>query len=300
MRIALFNSYPFHYDFYGFILEFLFSRGIEPEIYTKTEASLGYFTYYEKLFGKKLKLFPIESFDSTQFDYVVLITDYDPEYKKSWVTKRLIIIEHYGFRKQFLDYHKLIQLRKFNRRVPPSPDNTWTLFLFDIMPKRPKPNNPRTTILGIGNNFPTSAAELVDYFPNFEDLDFIFLNRKQPFIPFDNSVWDMYPNVKLIEDVDAEELVNLAYDADWLVFLPKKQDQLWDATSSIFSTGYGVGTPILMVPEWWKTYGYRGIGLLDHVTDIHKPSEKLMEEFNLERKSMFKRRDNVLSNSFDM
>lgn len=296
MRICLFNGFPFHYDFFGFVLEYLFARGKDDVVvFTGTKNSMGWMDVYEKAFGRPLHIRPISEFKDTEWDYVFLLTDDDKEYKQSWTHAKVIMFEHSAIRRTpHPAVYKHMQIRHFTIRAPPSPEHTWTLPIWDYKcgPKRQR--KPRTQIAIIGNNLPTRPYEFIDLLPNFYDLDIVYVNRKESWIKYDYEPWEEFSNFHIKLDVDASELIQIIHDADWLILPPFNQHHQIVTIASMVMLGYSIGTPILMTKAYAESYGYGGIGVLDYETDVVQPSSEFMAAFEKQRKELFKRRDRVL------
>jgi hypothetical protein len=290
MKIALFNSFPFHYEVFGFLLEFLQKCANPPNVYTNSARELGWFELYKTRFSLEPK--PIESFDHTVYDMVFLLTDDDFTYKLEWTHPKLIILEHCA--KRFIDrpVFARLQIRQFFTRVPPSSPDTWIMPVWDLKPI--VKNNIRTRVVCLGNNFPVYTYELMDMFPNFEDIDFTYINRKDPWIPYNNSIWDDYDNVTIIEECSTDNMLNIARSADWLLLAPRNPDHMAISLSAIVPLAYSIGTPMLMTEAWADAHKLRGIGVLKF-QDISKPTPALLSEFNAERKTLFARRNKILS-----
>jgi hypothetical protein len=88
MEIAIFNSFSFHYEMYGYLLHWATKRNnFEVTIYDrKDNKDLGYLSFYRKHFTfhhKKIDKFIDQAW---RFSIVFLTTDGDPKFNKRYIT----------------------------------------------------------------------------------------------------------------------------------------------------------------------------------------------------------------------
>ena len=92
--IAIFNGFPFHYEVFGYILEFAKRNKYFLDIYTNISNDLGWFDFYKSIFTD-FKLFHFCEFKgSSGYDFVFLTTDDDRLFRKEWVNDSVICINH--------------------------------------------------------------------------------------------------------------------------------------------------------------------------------------------------------------
>jgi hypothetical protein len=66
MKLAILNSYSFHYEMYGYLIEFCDRYKINYNIYTNEINNFGYLDLYNGFFGLKNKIFNIMSLKNTK------------------------------------------------------------------------------------------------------------------------------------------------------------------------------------------------------------------------------------------
>ena len=100
-RIAIFNSFPFHYEMFGHILDH-FSRCNDASsvvsIFTETRNALGWLEFYEKQFKHvKFQYKPVAEFCDARhaFDLIFVPTDDDFAFKREWIDERCIASDHH-------------------------------------------------------------------------------------------------------------------------------------------------------------------------------------------------------------
>lgn len=294
MSICAFNSFPFHYECIGFVLDYFQKIGKPLHVFTNTEDSFGWLEVYKAKFPSTFIFRPVEEYNDADWDYVIVLTDNDTGYDKTWTHAKMIMIEHSAPRRIIHPAaHTYLQLRQFNVRNPPSPSSTW-LFPVWNCDLGPKPINARTKLVCIGDNMPTRPYELIDILPNFYDLDIVYINRIKSIYHENNAVWAEYSNVTIYEDLDARDLLAQAHSADYILMYPLKPQYREYNMSAMVPLAYSVGTPLLMVESWAKSFGLGGITIMDCETEIKPPTPEFLLEFQKQREELFARRDRVL------
>jgi FkbM family methyltransferase len=96
--IAIFNGCPFHFEMFGYILNYAKNNNIWVDIYTTTDNNLGWIDFYRSKFSN-FKITNIDLFfniDKKQYKYIFLITDDDYCFiNKNISYENIIIINHY-------------------------------------------------------------------------------------------------------------------------------------------------------------------------------------------------------------
>lgn len=102
MHIAIFNGFPYHYEMFGYIIEFCKNNKYELTIFSNKNNNLGYFNYYNKLFNdyqfilKDVSLFNLFKYT---YDVIILTTDVDPKFDNSdiLINDKTISIVHANY-----------------------------------------------------------------------------------------------------------------------------------------------------------------------------------------------------------
>lgn len=94
-KIGLFNSFPFHYECFGFILNYAKNNNFDIDLYTNMDKDMGWLKFYKSLYSN-LNLIDYRKFTGNTSDYYVffLPTDRDFAFKKDWVSENTICINH--------------------------------------------------------------------------------------------------------------------------------------------------------------------------------------------------------------
>ena len=254
MRYAIYNSHPYHYEMFAHLIDYFKDRGLQIDIYTNMTNLCGWMTYYQHTYGINT-WFSTAMFDPTKYDTVFLMTDDDPTFA-FWNT-RVVVYEHDSERTLNLPAYRTLQTRQFMLRDPPSDPNTWII---------PVWNNPikekydRLTVLSVGNAALYVQSMLPAIFSNFNDINFILVDRNMPEA--------VNGNITTHNSLDATALIDIASKSHYILFWPTTGYSYRHKNISMTGAlplAYSVGTPLLMPADFAEAIG------LDGIIGIHPP-----------------------------
>ena len=95
-KIGIFNSFPFHYEMFGFILNYAQNNNIEVDIFTNQNNNLGWMDFYREKFNN-FNIIDFNIFEGNTNDYFLyfLSTDDDPAFNSEWKSDNVICLNHY-------------------------------------------------------------------------------------------------------------------------------------------------------------------------------------------------------------
>ena len=95
-RIGIFNSFPFHYEMFGFILNYAQNNNIEVDIFTNKQNNMGWLDFYKESFSN-FNIIDFNNFNgnTNKYSTFFVTTDDDPLFKSEWRTDNVICINHY-------------------------------------------------------------------------------------------------------------------------------------------------------------------------------------------------------------
>ena len=95
-KIGIFNSFSFHYEMFGFILNYAENNKYEVDIFTNQNNTLGWFDFYREKFNH-FNIIDFNTFEGNTTDYFLyfLSTDDDPAFKSEWKSDNVICLNHY-------------------------------------------------------------------------------------------------------------------------------------------------------------------------------------------------------------
>lgn len=300
MRVAIFNGFNFHYEMFGFALDYCFSRGITPVLHTPTDCSYGWFEEYATRFQKTLDIRSPESYTPSDYDAVLVLTDDDKYYLKRWrrarECPRVLLFEHYAHRHIMAYTTVHIPLRYYSGRAGADPD----MWMFPVW-------NPRATatpvddgvvrVVSIGNNCPLTPEELARWFHSLcGPIEFTFINRTPAPTMLDPAKWTDYPNIHICLNIPTSAVLSAVEQADWLLMLPRNGIQKHDSISAIVPFTYSFRKPLLVAADWVETYGMQGgLVALDPTRPLEKPDAACIAALDAQREALFARRDAILT-----
>jgi hypothetical protein len=96
MNIAIFNGFYFHFEMFGYIIDYCNKKNIKLDIYTPLNIDLGWIQFYKDILIKndKIKFIEFTSFPAkNDYDKVILTTDDDKSIPDNIITDKYICIE---------------------------------------------------------------------------------------------------------------------------------------------------------------------------------------------------------------
>ena len=184
MKIALFNGLCFHYEMFGYIINYCYTSGNELDIYTNHMNERTWFEFYKKHFHQyQFTINDYTLFENNihNYDLIFLVTDDDMEFKDKRIEdnpNKIICIDHLHILRRTNIERFHIGTRLFFERLD---TDTWALPCYPIIDVAEK-------IKLIDNNF-IHVAIIGGY--NYE---FSFINRLCGDKPIILHIITHYPN----------------------------------------------------------------------------------------------------------
>jgi hypothetical protein len=132
MNIAIFNSFHFHFEMFGYIIDYCNNKNIKLDIYTQLEIDLGWIQFYKITLIKNnnnINFIDVKTFPpNNNYDKVILTTDDDQGIPDQIITEKYICIDHYiNLRRPVIITH--IATRFFGTR----PKLDWILPVYQLI-----------------------------------------------------------------------------------------------------------------------------------------------------------------------
>lgn len=174
MKVCLFNSFPFHYEMFGYFIDYFKDKCVV-DIYTGTDMNMGWIKFYLEKFPGTIKLFPIKKFSletRMEYDYVVVPTEEDPAFLDEWIDNRTVSVVHKHTNTQRTSIKHRVGLR-YNEFLS---DLSYALPIFPISSM--EKSLRRDFVVCIGNNAfdITDKERFSKQFP--EGFRTIFIDRR--------------------------------------------------------------------------------------------------------------------------
>ena len=95
-KIGIFNSFPFHYEMFGFILNYAKNNEILVDIFTNRQNNLGWIDFYRNKFNN-FNVIDFKKFEGNTDNYSTFFvtTDDDPLFKTEWIDNNVVCLNHY-------------------------------------------------------------------------------------------------------------------------------------------------------------------------------------------------------------
>ena len=254
MKIAIFNGFAFHYEMFGYIIDYCLSKNIELDIYTVNVYDINWLEYYNLFFHKNINYYPINRFNYIINDYnvVILTTDDEKLYNIELNKNKLICIDHcYNNRRPYVPIH--IGTRFYHTR----PDLDYALPVYRIMRLQNKKellkNVKQTNILCIGKyNCQDTIDTLKKRFNNFNELNFIFIDRYlNDFCTLDE------PNIKKYNRLNTVNMIGLLAQSHYVYISMVHLDHIAKSMSGAIPLAFNCLCQLIMPKEMNKYYNFK-------------------------------------------
>jgi glycosyltransferase involved in cell wall biosynthesis len=112
-KIAVHNGFFFHYEMFGYILNYAKNHNYHVDIYTPYECNIGWLDFYKEFFNETVSFIDYGQYNSSlSYKYVFVTTDDDLVFKKEWIKPNVICINHY-YKIRTPNFHNYINTGNF-------------------------------------------------------------------------------------------------------------------------------------------------------------------------------------------
>lgn len=215
-KIAIFNSFKFHYEMFGYIIEYCKINNFELTIFTCTEYSLGWMDFYKDKFRNynyEIKNYSEIEIEISLFDIIFVTTDDDSEFKDKWITSKCISINHMSSirRKEFKNN---LGTRPFLSGIKDYALPCFTIFEVNEKEDEIKKHSDMNIccIGGIGYY----NCNIINRLTSSKDINLYFIRRGND---FSNKKMVTNDNIKIIElaSLDTYEMLNVIKICDYIL-----------------------------------------------------------------------------------
>jgi glycosyltransferase involved in cell wall biosynthesis len=129
-NVAIFNSFNFHYEMFGCVINYCNKNNFKLTIFTKQNNELGWLEFYKKHFKTcDFEYKDISEFEQlkNEFDIIFITTDDDYGFKQEWINDKCISINHH--------YTIRVPEYKHNLAIRPFIDNLrdWAIPCYSLL-----------------------------------------------------------------------------------------------------------------------------------------------------------------------
>ena len=163
-KIGIFNSFPFHYEIFGFILNYAKNNNFEVDIYTNQEYDLGWFDFYKTNFNN-FNIIDFNNFygNSNKYNTFFVTTDDDPLFKCEWITDNVICLNHY-YKIRTNNFRHYLNIANFKDSIL-----EYSYPCYPLINYKDKLQNTNVCIIGGGN---------IDHNYNINVINNLYSNHK--------------------------------------------------------------------------------------------------------------------------
>ena len=248
MKIAIYNSFIFHFEMLGYIIDYLIKYKINFDIYScyNKEWKL----LYDNLFNINKEWLDPMNINISNYDYIFLITDDDYNINNKLFhisNNKLICINHYLNIRRTYNVCDYVNTRFFINSFI----KKWALPCYNLISKIDKYNlliNNKINIACIGiHNMPISENYLKNLFHNFFDINFHLIARQ---INLKNI---KYNNIKLYINMNTNDMINLLKTCHYILCFNNSYDLIYKCMSGSVHLAFTLGCR-LIIPTIWNNY----------------------------------------------
>jgi len=280
MKLAILNSFNFHYEIFGYIIDYCVKKNIRLDIYTVSDNDLGWLSFYiinyipgnDENFDfnnqedKLIRFYPLKSYVvNNDYDKIFLTTDDDNNISNEIINDKFICIDHHMTnRRPNIETH--IGLRYFKNR----PKLDWILPVYQLMDAETKTKISKPIITCVGRfNCPKDISYFKSLFNNFESCTFAFIDRN-----LDNykEIYKECKNINCFPSLNTVQMINLLIQSDYVFISEENEDHNHSSLSGIIPLAFNCLCQIIMPKEMLDNFG---INFSEGIIKTYQKGEKI-------------------------
>ena len=266
-KIAIFNSFCFHYEMFGYIIEYCKINNFVLTIYTSFDNTLGWLEFYKNIFQNyQFEIKSVLNFENEReiFDIVFITTDDDYFFKEECITSKCVAVQHtYNIRrKEFLNNLCTRRFLNFseNENENENENKHYAIPSFTIFKKNEKENKIHECV----NVCLLGGRELYNYdIVNRLTSDlFINLYVISRYVKFSNeSVTNGNINIIKMSSIDTQILLNILKKCDYILTdVTENEDHAnGQSMSGCIPLSFSTLTPLIISKKNNKLYNFKNV-----------------------------------------
>jgi GR25 family glycosyltransferase involved in LPS biosynthesis len=288
MKLAILNSFNFHYEIFGYIIDYCIQKNIRLDIYTVSDNDLGWLSFYivhyipgndlnydfKNQEGKLIQFYPINGYIiNNDYDKVIITTDDDINIPDEIMNDKFICIDHHMTnRRPNIKTH--IGLRNFKNR----PELDWVLPVYQLMDAEQKKTISKQIVTCIGRfNCPKDISYFKSLFKNFDNCVFAFVDRN-----LDNymELYKECKNINCFSALNTVAMINLLIQSDYVFISEENEDHNYASLSGIIPLAFNCLCQIIMPKEMADNFNFKTIISYEKNEQIEliKPNYELIQQ----------------------
>jgi hypothetical protein len=203
LNICIFNSFGFHFEMFGYLIDYCKQKNYNLDIYTTDSNNFGFIKFYFYFFQFK-NFFDVITYKSdNKYDKIILTTDDDYKFHalgyniERPLSKYGICIDHIDYNRN-LTFNNHIGTRYFIN----NPKIDWALPVYRISDLQNKKDNHLNVIVCVGKG---NIFRNIERFKDYDTYNFIIIGRD-----FLEAVdYSKYTNIKVYTKLGASEMIDI-------------------------------------------------------------------------------------------
>ena len=228
MKIAAYNGFPFHYEMFGYVIDYCVDKNIELTIYTTSDNNMDWLKFYLDTYGSCFKLKNNKSFQiENEYDKIILLTDDDKSFKDEWIKilgPKMICVDH-----DKMNRRDSIETHIGTRFLINRPCLDWVLPIYRMIDTETKKSISTKTVIVIGNV--NTRYFKLKQFEDFENINFILIDRY-----LNINGYNGYKNVSCYNSISTIDMLNTIKCSDY-IYISDNEDFISSKISSSIPLG---------------------------------------------------------------
>lgn len=219
-NIAIFNSFPFHYEMFGYIIEYCQKYNHNLTIFTNFEKDLGWLDFYKNHFKTyHFEITDIFKYKELQeiFDITFITTDDDYKFMSEWINDKCIVVDHTSIIRRPKYKHR-IGTRSFINNY-----RDWAIPCYKVFEKIDKTNllEPDIHIAIIGGNNSNNSNnniynyDLINKIYSEKHIHLHVISRNA--LSFDKNFVKELINITIYDKIETTHLFDILKKCDYML-----------------------------------------------------------------------------------
>ena len=295
-NILVYNGFQFHYEMFGFILDFCNKLNYNIILFNKFHNKSWNDVYSSKYNYKLVNSISIKLLN--EMDIILLLTDDDSTFSEKLINKynyKVFCVDHY-FKNRRPSIKNHIPIFNFKNM------EHYILSIFSFIDLKKKQNilsnKKKQSIIFLGNKHPTCLNEISSVISNYKDYLIFIIGRV---IHYNKSSSSFEKNIYLYENIPANKMFDLLTLSNFLCLLPNKNKNHNDLNSISASVqlSFTTGCKLIIDKKISDKLKLKStIKISNSKPIILNPEYNLKEIFD-ERDELINKRDQILLNNFN-
>jgi mannosyltransferase OCH1-like enzyme len=292
-KIAIFNSFDFHYEMFGFIIKYCEGHNYNLTIYTETKNDLGYINFYKEHFNEYPIFKTCLEYEKEKdlYDITIITTDDEPNYKEEWINNKTICIEH---------FYKIRQ-PKIKNRIATRPFSSnyrhWILPCYELISSQEKCmvlHNDNNIHIATHQNISEKDILLINNIYTAINKPLIIYVLKRNIIRINTMLLNNNIIIKYYASLETRDYINIIKKCNYyLVDLDENHDhRLGYSSTGGITMAFNTLTPLIMSSLNNTFYKFKNVMTFDvetnnilykHISidNLEKERMELIKTFNL-------------------